>query len=138
MALLLNGAGLFTHERVVPVNLAGKSRPAMGDISQHLGLGCTLRQTHQAKTFCRLILAMLCAVHHLLASKPVPKTHDRYIYSQQVTPGFPLVAAGNTLVRWAIQICNFQTTNSGSNQGTRSSRPRFLWQELRCVLGPVF
>jgi len=102
VALLLNGAGLFTHERVVPVNLAGKSRPAMGDISQHLGLGCTLRQTHQAKTFCRLILAMLCAVHHLLASKPVPKIHDRYIYSQQGTPGFPLVAAGNTLVRWAI------------------------------------
>jgi hypothetical protein len=31
-------AALFTNKRVVPVNLAGKSRPAMGDISQKLGL----------------------------------------------------------------------------------------------------
>jgi hypothetical protein len=100
-ALLLNGAGLFTHERVVPVNLAGKSRPALGDISKHRRLGRTLRRFHQAEAFCRLILAMLCAIHHsrvqaIRFKKPTP---DRHIYSRQVAPGFPLVATANTLVR---------------------------------------
>jgi len=54
---------MFSHERIVSVDLAGKSRPANGEISQNLGFGFTLRQFHQAKTFCRLISAMLRAVH---------------------------------------------------------------------------
>src|SRR2546430_10184473 len=78
--------GLVTHERVVPVNLAGQSRPTLSHIFQHLGLSCTLRQTHQAKTFCRLILALLCAVHDLLASKA-----DRSRGGPCAGPTIPLV-----------------------------------------------
>jgi hypothetical protein len=92
-ALLPDGTALVTHEGVVPVNLAGKSRPAMGEISQNLGLSFSLRQSHQAKTFCRLILAMLCAFHHTSlradSSKAnISKNHDRYLYTDG-TPKFP-------------------------------------------------
>jgi hypothetical protein len=54
---------LFTHERVVSVDLAGKSRPAASEISQSIGFSLTLRQFNQSTTFCRLILAVLHAVH---------------------------------------------------------------------------
>jgi len=49
---------LFTCERIVSIDLAGKSRPARGDISQNLGFSFILGQLHQAKTFCRLISAV--------------------------------------------------------------------------------
>jgi hypothetical protein len=65
-ALLLVDAPLVTHERVVSVNLAGKSRPAASEIFQSLGLGLTLRKFHQATTFRCLIEAVLCAVHELI------------------------------------------------------------------------
>jgi hypothetical protein len=38
-----DAAALFTHQRVVSVDLAGKSRPARGEISQNLGFSFTLR-----------------------------------------------------------------------------------------------
>ena len=38
-----NAAALFTHECMVSVDLAGKSRPARGEISQNLGFSFTLR-----------------------------------------------------------------------------------------------
>jgi hypothetical protein len=84
-ALLLDDAALVTHQCDVPVNLAGKSRPALGEISQHLRLSFSLRHSHQAKAFCRLILAMFCAFHDLPAfransSKSISKNHDSYIY----------------------------------------------------------
>jgi hypothetical protein len=42
-ALLPDGAALFKHERVVSVDLASKSYPARGDISQNLGFMLALR-----------------------------------------------------------------------------------------------
>jgi hypothetical protein len=42
-ALLLDDAALVAHERIVSVDLAGKSRPAMGEIFQSLGFIFTLR-----------------------------------------------------------------------------------------------
>src|SRR6266436_3089642 len=53
-AVLLPGyaAALFTHERVVSVNLASKSRPAASENFQSMGFSLTLRQFHQATTFC--------------------------------------------------------------------------------------
>jgi hypothetical protein len=42
-ALLPDYAALFTHERVVSVDLASKSCPARGDISQNLGFMLALR-----------------------------------------------------------------------------------------------
>jgi hypothetical protein len=42
-ALLPDYAALFTHERVVSVDLASKSCPAGGDISQNLGFMLALR-----------------------------------------------------------------------------------------------
>jgi hypothetical protein len=74
-ALLLDDAALVTHQRVVPVDLAGKSQPAMGEIFQKLGLGFALCHSHQAKTFCRPILAMLCAFHDFLASESIGQKH---------------------------------------------------------------
>jgi hypothetical protein len=62
-ALLPDYAALLTHERIVSIDLAGKSRPALGQIFQNLGFILTLRQFHQPKAFCRLILTVLCAVH---------------------------------------------------------------------------
>lgn len=56
-AALLPGyaVALFTHERVVSVNLASKSRPAASEIFQSMGFSLTLRQFHQAMTFRCLI-----------------------------------------------------------------------------------
>ena len=62
-ALLLVDAAMFTHERVVSVNLACKSRPSTSEIFQNLGFSLILRQFHQATAFCRLIEAVLCTVH---------------------------------------------------------------------------
>ena len=45
-------AVLFTHQRVVPVNLASKSRPAASEIFQSMGFSLTPRRFHQATTFC--------------------------------------------------------------------------------------
>jgi hypothetical protein len=66
-------AVLVTHECVVSVNLAGKSRPALGEISQNLGLSFILYRSYQAKTFRRLISAMLGAVHDLNDSHGITK-----------------------------------------------------------------
>src|ERR1700730_7016459 len=59
-------AAFFTHDCVVSVNLASKSRPAASEIFQSMGFNLTLRQFHQATTFCPLISAMLCAVHEII------------------------------------------------------------------------
>ncbi len=56
-------SALFTNERVVSVDLAGKSRPARCEISQNLGLRFTVRRAHQANAFGRLISTMLRAIH---------------------------------------------------------------------------
>ena len=42
-ALLLDDAALVTHEGVVPVNLAGKSRPSAREIFQSLDFGLSRR-----------------------------------------------------------------------------------------------
>jgi hypothetical protein len=88
---------LVTHQDVVPVNLAGTSQPAMREFSQKLGLGFALCQSHQAKTSCRLILAMLCAFHDFLASGPVVQRHLNEPWQSYVTsfdtakfPDYPL------------------------------------------------
>src|SRR3982074_371359 len=48
-ATLLPGyAALFTHELIVSVDLASKSRPAASEIFKSLGFSLTLRQFHQA------------------------------------------------------------------------------------------
>jgi len=65
---------LFTNERIVSVELAGESRPAHREISKNLSFRFTLRQFNQTKTFCRLILAMLCAIHQL-----IPRSADQYL-----------------------------------------------------------
>jgi hypothetical protein len=65
---------LFTNERIVSVDLAGESRPAHREISKNLSFRFTLRQFNQTKTFCRMILAMLCAVHQL-----IPRSANQYL-----------------------------------------------------------
>jgi hypothetical protein len=42
-ALFPGYAALFTHERVVSVDLTGKSRPARGEIFENLGFSLILR-----------------------------------------------------------------------------------------------
>src|ERR1700724_649815 len=81
-------AAFFTHDRVVSVNLASKSRPAASDIFQSMGFDLTLRQFHQATTFCRLISAMLWAIHKILAPRAnISKSQ----YLETITPqGSPL------------------------------------------------
>jgi hypothetical protein len=74
-ALLPDGAAtLLTNERIVSVELAGESRPAHREISKNLSFRSTLRRFNQTKTFCRLILAMLCAVHQL-----IPRSVNQYL-----------------------------------------------------------
>jgi hypothetical protein len=51
-ALLLDDAALFTHQRVVSVNLAGKSRQCTSDKPQSIAFSLTPRQFHQSTTFC--------------------------------------------------------------------------------------
>jgi hypothetical protein len=62
-ALFLDYAALLTHQRLISIDLAGKSRPALGKIFQNLGFILMRRQFHQPMAFRRLILAVLCAVH---------------------------------------------------------------------------
>jgi hypothetical protein len=70
---------LFANERIVSVDLAGKSRPATREIFQSLGFSLTLRQFHQATTFSRVIYAMLCAIHEIIprSASQYPKKQDR-------------------------------------------------------------
>jgi hypothetical protein len=63
VALLADSS--FANECIVSVDLAGKSRPARGDISYNLGFSFTPRQFYQAMTFCRLISAMLRTINKL-------------------------------------------------------------------------
>jgi hypothetical protein len=51
-ALLLDNTALLAHERVVSVDLAGKSRPCTSDKPQSIGFSLTPRQFHQSTTFC--------------------------------------------------------------------------------------
>jgi hypothetical protein len=76
-------AAFFTHERVVSVNLASKSRPAASEIFQSMGFVLTLRQFHQATTFCRLISAMLWAIHKILAPRA---NTSKSQYFETITP----------------------------------------------------
>jgi hypothetical protein len=74
-ALLPDGAAtVFTNERIVSVELAGESRPGHREIFKNLSFRFTLRQFNQTKTFCRLILAMLYAVHQL-----IPRSANQYL-----------------------------------------------------------
>jgi hypothetical protein len=83
-ALLPDGAAtLFTNERIVSVDLAGESRPAHREISKNLSFRFTLRQFNQTKTFCRLILAMLCAVHQLIPPLREPISRPKKSISQK-------------------------------------------------------
>jgi hypothetical protein len=72
-----DAAALFANERIVSVDLAGKSRPATREIFQSLGFSLTLRQFHQATTFSRLIYAMLCAIHEI-----IPRSVSQYLKKQ--------------------------------------------------------
>jgi hypothetical protein len=63
VASLLGCAALLTRQRLISIELAGKSRPALGQIFQNLGFILIRRQFHQPKTFCRLVSAVLCTVH---------------------------------------------------------------------------
>jgi hypothetical protein len=78
-----DAAVLFTHERIISIDLAGKSRPALGQIFQNLGFIFTLRQFHQPKTFCRLILTVLCAIHKTLAPRA---NTSKSQYLRTITP----------------------------------------------------
>jgi len=64
-ALLLDYAALLTHQRLISIDLAGKSRPTLGQIFQNLGFSFARRQFRQTKTLCGLISAMLRAVHEI-------------------------------------------------------------------------
>ena len=75
--------GVVTHERIVSIDLAGKSRPAHREIFQNLSFRFTLRQFNQTKTFCRLILAMLCAVHQLIPPLREPISRPKKSISQK-------------------------------------------------------
>jgi hypothetical protein len=72
-------------------NLANKSRPAMGHISQHLGLSCTLRQFHRGDVLLTDLGNAWCCPS-LLAPSQLLKASQRImtvIYPPIGTPKFP-------------------------------------------------
>jgi len=97
-----DAAAFFTHDCVVSVNLASKSRPAASEIFQSMGFNLTLRHFHQATTFCPLISAMLCAIH----KNPAPRANiSKSQYLETITPQG---SSPRTYTIWVL--INSQTT----------------------------
>ena len=78
-----DAAALVANERIVSVDLAGKSRPAHREISKNQSFRFTLRQFNQTETLCQLILAMLCAVHQLIPRSREPISRSKKSISQK-------------------------------------------------------